>query len=455
MHLLLLLSQVAAAQDQTGWTAEDLAAMAEIRMADLGIEPVYADDGESYSYALPAGLETEEYLTEGALIWAYDGQYVFTADSGPTSGEVSALVASEHLTDISHDADAYLGVGEMVRVDEYGRRWILSGYDENALWDAMDAYDALVEKTFGLERGRQDRVGVEYNPDAGKVETSTLDVDVWDLDDCTGGSDPEIEDHVSGGTTSPLAAVSSPNVRQKKTVLIMGVTHSTGNQYMGSGVMVDDDTVLTAAHVIAGSTGYTDAVNLRVCTYGNVYSGADCQSVSALAAPGGVYDGTTANDYAVITLDADWSPSRGWMAMSVAGDSTLDAATHYHEGYPAWETDCTGANTTFSDSLTVQDGSYLGANYATMELQLYDYFGAWIWTAYGPTLDTPTGYVKFKVSSGGGMSGGPYYYCPDGCTETAGAHFVTAITHGHNTSGTVYTSGAKARDFRDWVIANM
>lgn len=441
---------------ESPYDSHDVAVFREFRMAELGIEPVLEADGESYHYSLPIDLDTPEVLEQGALYYVYDGQQIYSSDSGPDRDEVSYIRPASHLTDISFDADSYIGVGDTVMVDAYGRRWLLSGYDDDALWTRLNAYDELVESTIGLEPDRQERFGIEYDPQAGERETSVLDTDLWITFDCAGDTDLEVEDHIYGGTTDALTLAGTLNVRQKKTVLVMAVGHSSGLQYMGSGVLVDDNTVLTAAHVIAGSSGYTDQVNMRVCSYGNVETGAQCRSVSGLSAPGGVYDGTVANDYGVIQLSSAYSPTIGWMAMSTASDTTLESATHFHEGYPAWQPTCDG-NTTFNDANTIVDGSYLGINYATSLFEYFDYFGSWQMTAYGPVNDVRTGSVRFNVSSGGGMSGGPYYYCPSGCTETSGSHFITAITHGHliTSSTNGYTDGAKARDFRDWVIANM
>ena len=229
-------------------------------------------------------------------------------------------------------------------------------------------------------------------------------------------------------------------------------------QFMGSGVLVDDDTVLTAAHAIADGSGYFDQVNMRVCSYGNTETGAACRSVTGLAAPGGVYDGTVANDYGVMTLSSAYSPTLGWMAMSTASDATIAAATHYHEGFPHYDPFC-DVNWTSADADTVVDGTYLGIDYGVSPpvFRSWNYYGAWLMTAYGPAYDALTGQVRFNVSSGSGMSGGPYYYCPSGCTATSGAHYITAITHSHhiNSATDGYTNGAKARDFRDWVILHM
>ena len=272
-------------------------------------------------------------------------------------------------------------------------------------------------------------------------------------------SDYEVEDHAGGAVGGPLSTVASPNIRQVKTVLIEGVgwnDERVKTQPIGSGVMVDERTVLTAAHVVAGPSGYVDPYNVRVCTLGNRYSGGECQPIESLTAPGGVSDGTTGNDYAVIRLQAPWSRSVGWMAMSAASDSVLESTTHYHDGYAIWSSACT-LNWTNASADLAQSGWYIGFNRTHTSFERHAYFGVWLSTAHGQVKAVQPEEINFNISSGSGMSGGPYYYCPAGCTDTAGAHFATAITSSHNLGGPedMATNGAKVSSFRSWVIANM
>lgn len=49
------------------------------------MERVYVDQYQ-YSYALPEGLETADVEWRGALLWRYDGQFLFT-DEPEAPGE--------------------------------------------------------------------------------------------------------------------------------------------------------------------------------------------------------------------------------------------------------------------------------------------------------------------------------------------------------------------------------
>ena len=443
--------------------SDDVEVLRDFRMAELGIEPVLDDDGLSYHYALPSGLETPALRVRGAMEYVYDGQQVFAAgaERSDSAGRITFTHPSFVLTDVSVDAEAYLGVGETVTVDEYGRRWLLSGYDDGALWDQIDAYDQSVDRTYGLEAGQQERTGIEADRQAGEIESVDLDTDTWVAYDCDGDTTSvETLDHTAGGTTAGLT-VSPYNVRQPKVVFIIGVGTVSGTTWNASGVLVDDDTVLTAAHVVIdGDTGtYTDQVNMRVCTYGNLQpqTSAECRTVSGLTTPGGTFDGTVADDYAVIQLTSAFSPAPGWMAMSTAGDATIESATHYHEGFPTYRPACVVNTTSDHDGWTVVGPQYLGYNYAVGAFEYFRYFGARQFTSYGPAKEALAAMVRFKVSSANGMSGSPFYYCPAGCAETSGTPFITAVTTGHKYTSTTnsWSLGPKASSFRDWVIAHL
>jgi hypothetical protein len=68
---------------------------------------------------------------------------------------------------------------------------------------------------------------------------------------------------------------------------------------------------------------------------------------------------------------------------------------------------------------------------------------------------SPTGYFKYTISGGKGMSGGPYFYCPtaNGCT---GGAWITGVQHGfsYTPGGSSWFEGPKSSDIRDWVINN-
>ena len=131
--------------------------------------------------------------------------------------------------------------------------------------------------------------------------------------------------------------------------------------------------------------------------------------------------------------------------MSTASDSFIDDWTDCRRGYPGWTPDCAD-NVTNDNSKTIVDSVP----------------GVYMHKTDGEIQSTPAGYVKYDTSSAKGMSGGPHYYCPydtdhdgDYCED---GHWITGVTHGYYIYWFFgyhgYVSGVKARDIRDWVIAN-
>lgn len=423
---------------------------------DPELERVLLHDG-GYYYVLPGDLKTEQVMVDGPTIWRYDGQQVFHIRDEPVSREVEYVVPEYTLTDVSWDAEAYLGVGKTTRVDRYGRRWLLIGIDKPALWEKLDAYDALVEQEFGVEPGAQERVGIIYNQNAGEKTSGTLTAgDVWSLDDCGISTGYEVIDHLYGGLTEPLTDVTTPEHFETKVVLVLGVTPD-GYQYRGSGAMVDDDTVLTAAHVIADESGYFNPNLMRICSLGNVYASAVCHKVEDVQAPGGVWDDTLEKswqyDYGVISLASPMPSSVGWLPMSVASDTVLEDSIHFHVGFPRYKPGSCSSNISSSSTDIINSGSYTGRDPVTGMPQPYKYYGSWLMTAYGPTYEVAATRIKFNVSSASQMSGSPYVYCPLGCSE--GGDYITAVTSGNDSSPPIFTYGPKMRLIRDWVISFM
>ena len=384
----------------SGGARRDLAAVARSRTSDAGesgaavsivqdgvVRTIVPVDSHRYFYALPIGIPTASQLQIGPLLWAYDGQQVFgPGRPAPRRSEREAVGPREL------DAD----LGRTVRLDRWGRRWLLVGYDAEVLAAKVDRYDRLVLAEVGEEPQDKSRVRVSHDDDVSRAEVLNVAISSWALWNCEGDSGYEVEDYLSGGLAGQLTAVSTPNIRQRKSVSIQGVDHATGYEYFGSGVMIDDETVLTAAHVFADSAGYTDLNNMRICTLGNMYPGAQCVEVDSFTAPGGVYDGTLSNDYGIIKLKAAIFPSVGWMAMSGASDSIILPATQYHDGFPSWRRGCVD-NRTFADSEIVVDGYYTGFDYSAGAAAPFSYGGAHLNHAYGPVdaINSQSIYFKF------------------------------------------------------------
>lgn len=384
----------------------------------LGLQRVPVGPGE-FRYHLPPGLETPETREEKGLIWLYDGQHVFTEDTSPP---VARLIRLEPEPRRSR-AEKLLGT---VEVDRFGRRWMVAGVDDDALDEAVAAYDARVAEAFGLEPGHRSEpaLGAASDEDPEDEGWVRWFPETWYGTNCDSDSTVEIRRWDSDGrkeSSNPMTT------RQKKVVIV------TSPRGSGSGVLVDSNTVLTAAHVICNSSGSRySASSISVMTLGNYQSGAKALSAhSTKIASGYSGDGDMSDDYALICLDD--SAGVGWMAISSASNSTIKSATSYSSGYPGFGPGCTSTSE-----------SPIHSGYAAST----QYWGK------GDLFGTTSKRIKTKLDGGPGHSGGPFYYYPSGC---CGAHYVTGLVSGYVTValGTNYRGGPKGSAIRSWVIANM
>jgi len=454
MHFfVLLLSITAAAQDVGSYTSSELETLSEIRRADLGIERVYID-ATSYYYIPPADLETPALMVQGAMEWSYNGQAVFTDHDvvGVERSERSyTYVENDYsIRDMTYDVDEYFGVGVETIVDTYGRQWLITHVDLDLALEQVAEYDAQVLSYFGSPEGDglASDVQIEFNSAAGE-EATGIPLS-WDTVACTIGSGyyDHHYNHSGNGDIAKVDAVPM-NDRQRKIVMIVGPSG------VCSGTMVDDEWALTAAHCIADlDTGIElDPTDFHVCTMENLDENttgsyeAACFGVEHLNAFY-QYDGdpdTSADDFGVVHLDGQ--PGVGWFAISAADDSYIDDYTAYLRGFPGRTAAC-AKNEVTSDSLTT-DNSYDGAH---------------LWRASGDIQSTLAGYIKYDVSSAQGVSGGPYYYCPNG-SGCADGHYITGVATKVHLScywdGTRHinppclwgnSQGAKGSAIRQWVI---
>jgi len=240
----------------------------------------------------------------------------------------------------------------------------------------------------------------------------------------------------------PLAGSSTPlNERGRKVVTVWTESGR------GSGTMIDDRHILTAAHVVTLSDGtHEDLVGtgVDVCTYGNRSANAssgrqhevNCYSVGWIHTRSswkgfGKSTDYINWDYAIITLNSVLvSPFNfGWMALSQASGSTLVQHSDFHRGYPGSESDCTA-------------NSFTGVASGFVGLKASDSDGE------PDTVMSAT--INYTTSTATGMSGGPHYYCPNGSCDDG--HWITGVQSGAWVfAGLGASNGPRASTFRDWV----
>ena len=419
--VLTLLSATASAAPQADGAARSnqpktLEERALEREQALGLQRIQVGPNE-FEYALPPGLDTPDVVEKDGLISMYEGQSTFDIRPTPASPQL-IMQRREAATSPVEDM-----IGS-VRIDEYGRRWRTVDVDRGALMDAIARYDALVESKFGAEPGAVSEDPFQRRAPEQVTEGLAMWKPLsWTRTDCDGDG---VNDIIRYGADDRSLAASPMTTRQKKVVLIQGAR-------WGSGVMVDSNTVLTAAHVVCGPGGSPYAPSgYEILTRGNYQSGAVLRTATSFTIPGGYTgDGDFSDDYALVHLNS--SPSVGWMAISRASNSTIKNADCYNAGYPEYT-----------------PGGAL--NYVLG--QIVSRWGMKQYWSSGDLFGTTSKRVKTRIDSGPGHSGSPFYYYPGGC---CGSHYVTGVLAGHVDFwiGTDYTGGPKGSAIRSWVIANM
>lgn len=419
IHRLALITLTACALGQSAGAQQPSAPENEARAAAreraLGLERIQVS-ANGFQYALPPGLETPAVIEENGLVSIYEGQSTFPILTAPSS-ERLVMRRNEGATSPVEDM-----IGSL-RVDEYGRRWRVVDVERRALVDAIRRYDELVEREFGVEPGtvQEDPFRRRHQEvaDEGLAMWRPMS---WTRTDCDGDDEPDV---IRFGADDRVLASSPMTAPERKIVAVLGPD-------WGTGVMVDSNTVLTAAHVVTTATGAPYAPsNLDVTTFGNYQASAQARSVTAITLPGGYSgDGDFKDDYALLHLDD--STSVGWMPISQASNSTIRGADCHNGGYPGYTPGCL-------------PNVVLGEHFWLP--------GRLLFMSQSTLFATTSRIVKTRVDIGPGHSGGPFFYFPSGGSTP----YVTGVATCHMDLpiGKDWTGGPKGRAIRSWVIANM
>jgi len=396
----------------------------------MAAPPVPIDNGNgTYHYALPAGASTATYWQNG-VEWTYAGQADFP--DNPAAWSVQTNVPGP-----PDPAVTDFGVGEIVgtiRVDDLGRSWTATTVNMPVIQQAVSAYDQMVDEPY---LGGTETLDLAWDP-------SVVDYDwhpnSFSFRSCS--SNPVKQEALWHSDSRALLV---PNTREKKTVAIFK-----GDQHICSGVMIDNDSVLTAAHcVVDANLNLADARHMSVCTTGNAEIGSECSSVRSVVPMKG-YAGNSKKDIGVISLNGSHLGTGNWMALSSATASTIRSHSQLHSGYP----------------FSIPRGN-ICSNNTVAPVRPDTPYGVLGYTDVGATSKVMSRVMRLESDVGGGESGSPAYFYPDGW---GGRHLVTGvhsgIVKGYNvvrTGNLTHTFGpyvkavefTRVRPYRSWIILNM
>ena len=393
-----------------------------------GASGTKVDNGDgTYHYTLPSGASTETHWA-GPVRWEYTGQADFAWSP--------ASYGTRTITSDNWVEPGDYGMGDIVgstKVDSLGREWEAIEVDEPSIIAFENGYYALSDESEGSATHTDEEL-------ISSTEQAEWTPHTWTAGLCGGNRDFNLWNGESRNAFS-----SPPTARQNKVVALF-----TANGFRCSGVMIDADSVLTAAHCILDSNGATVQIT-DACTRGNSMSGAQCAAVDSLH-PHSAFDPAASGteflrrDIAIINLTPGSSlGSANAMGLSRAKSGTIESHDVYKSAYPG-----AGASplTCSTNSPAAVDTS-VGSNGKS---------GYW---DEGTAFRAKTSYYVVEIDGSSGESGSPGYYYPNGCC--GGSNWVHGVYSGHlinskKSDGTVNWRGsafARVRPVRRWIMASM
>lgn len=403
------------------------------------LERVYLDD-EHYTVVDPEQLVLGTKAVDGPMTWEYVRPHVF-AEAGSPDATTFWQEADQDSRAPVGDVDPIDQLRRTVRVDAHGREWAVVDLDVEALVAELEAH---------AEGGPHDHTHdlVADAPGEGELLTPLA----WGRHDCMpqGAPDGDDDQFLSDNTENRID-IASPTGRQTKAVMIDLNDSIFGFGAACSGVLVDDQYVLTAAHCVSNSIGGVAWPEV-VCPLGNNASyTADnvlCQAVSSVIL-GPDWDSTAKvqHDYALLELITPVNPAMddmgdewGWMNLCWASDNTMDDSTSYTLGYPGVVGGGGFACNSFYNRNTLVEAD----NISECSQRLFRSNGSITgWTSRR---------IKTNHDVSGGNSGSGIYTCHDGaCNSGDIEHLTGLITHHVNpAAGSAYNGGPKVGHFRSW-----
>ena len=407
----------------------------------------------TWSVELPSHVGVADKKV-GAVTWRYQAQARYSNERRARSGDVTVDVPAGW-EDVSPR-------GQII-----GSRWI----DENgAIWKAIDVdleelarIEAEYISQFPADAPAEELRSLLDEPGLQWRDAQQFDVEPhgWTKKVCPEGASSHtyhlFDDDEDRVTVEPAdndgsGFADTPNVRRQTTVMVMVDVQGDGSEVgWCSGVMLDSNSVLTAAHcVYDGSGNLYPRGDVLVCTMGNAYDGSDCDSLVAVNGfkepPSNVYGGPypgsgwhPKKDYIILDMGNGMQTTGEYMFMSAASDSFVESYTMWNLAFPKYTLDPTLSVCLATDDATAVDTTHWmnAARYMV--------------NSGGPIHASANNTWHFSIDGGSQHSGSPIYYCGTALCSGINQPYVVSVWTGWNGFHTTHV-GPKVREFRTWAL---
>lgn len=218
--------------------------------------------------------------------------------------------------------------------------------------------------------------------------------------------------------TDERAKVTDTQVWPFRCVGLIRTTYPNGKRYIGSGVLVSRNCVLTCAHNIYNKKrgGWGKIVEFRPAQNGPS-APYGMTAATKLLATSGYTDaaaGASLHDYAVVVLNRAFGDELGWWGYAIASDDFLASRSLSVTGYPG------------------------------------DKGGREMWTCEG-TVEGGPEYLQYDIDTDNGQSGGPVWTQTSDQVVSYGIH-ITGTSGGNSA---VRLTTARFNEVRSWLDANV